>query len=104
MPIRLAHRAARQEGPPPFSSAWIQAPPVPPAPRRTLAFPQLTLPAWLPGERDLTAAFVLLLVTSIALVAGGDPGPVGDRGSATALDSDDVLSAPGAPAIAGVIA
>lgn len=70
MPSRFASRAVREVGPKPFSAEWIANPGRPPATR-----PLLTLPAWIPGDKTLSAGLVLLLTLIIAVMAsaGGMP-------------------------------
>lgn len=63
---RLRVRQPRQEGPTPFTSAWNQAPQ-----ELIVRRPALQLPDWLPGERTMSAFFVLVLTLTISLLAAG---------------------------------
>jgi len=69
VPVRLAWRPPRREGPAPFSAEWLNAPPTLPE-RRVPA-----LPAWFPSERLLSAGLVLMIVAAAALAADGDDRP-----------------------------
>ena len=62
MLVRPALRLARSRRPAPFSKEWVEARAAP-APRR----PAPSLPAWVPEERRLAAAVVLLLAAGAAL-------------------------------------
>ena len=51
----------RRRRPTPFTREWVEARAAPPPRRHVVA-----LPAWLPGERRLSAALVLLLAAGVA--------------------------------------
>ena len=69
---RLPRRRPKPAGPSPFTSAWNTAPPAPLAPPEIGApGPAILLPEWLPGERTLSALFVLVLALSVGLFAAG---------------------------------
>jgi hypothetical protein len=78
VPKRIGGRIDRSAGPAPFSKEWNAAPDKTPVTRSVVQ-----LPEWLPDERTLSAALVLLLSLAIAVVAAGargvPPGP-GDPG------------------------
>ncbi len=70
-PLFGGTRADSPERPVPFSSEWMHSPQSPPPPRLAA-----TLPAWIPGDRALSAVLVLLLVLATAVVTGGRAQPV----------------------------
>lgn len=66
MPKRIAGRIDRSAGPQPFSREWLDSPDKAPVTRSAVR-----LPEWVPEERTLSAAFVILLTLAIAVFAAG---------------------------------
>lgn len=92
MPARLALGSRRPEGPRPFSTEWLEAPPAPPVERAPRRF-RFRLPEWVPEGQTLSAGLVAVLSLAVALLAL-QPAPRTGPSQNSATEADPAVAGP----------